>query len=78
MRTLIVHIELNATLNTKDSFFKCQVKRCFNVATALWSTLLLTSAATKELTKDITEATITKVEVNILTIKTAEALERIT
>jgi hypothetical protein len=75
--TFIVHIKTDVLLDAKNSLLKGERDTGFNVAATFRSTLLLTCTAAKELTENITQATVTKIKINILTIKAAEALERI-
>ena len=77
MGALVFHLKFERVLKAKHRLFKCQTETHLDITPTTWTALLLLATA-KELAKDVTKASITKIKVNVLTLKTTKPFERIT
>jgi hypothetical protein len=77
VRAFIFHLKLKWILKTKYCLLERQAKIYFNVTPPTRAALLLLSTA-KELPKDITKTTVTKVKMHILATEPAKPFKRIT
>jgi hypothetical protein len=74
--TLIIKAEMKFFFDTEDSVLEGQVNCSLNIPSTTWALLLL--APSEETPEDVAESTITKIKVDILTAKSAEAFKWIT